>query len=333
MVALFLTSSTSGSGKTTLGAGLAKHLQKGGKKIGFFRPTITENQPAAGNNRDAAFMKETFSLEAPLDHLSPAIGGGSSLSDKIKEAYARVSADKDVVIIEDSASGQPASRDIVRALNAKVIIVEGYSNKLLQETSRYRDFGEHLLGVVVNKVPGSRLESVRAEAAAQLGKEKITLLGVLPEDRTLLAPTVGELAEHLHGKIVSGAEKADELVENFMLEAKTIDPGLEYFGRKVNKAAIIRSERPDMQIAALETSTRSLIVTGDRPIMPIIRQRVEEKKIPLVLSQDKITAVAASIENIPGQTRFNQEKLPALSKIMEQHFDFAAVYRGLGLTG
>ena len=40
-----------------------------------------------------------------------------------------------------------------------------------------------------------------------------------------------------------------------------------------------------------------------------------------------------SIEDVLGKVRFNQEKkLPRLTEIMEQHFDFQAVYQGLGLA-
>ena len=159
------------------------------------------------------------------------------------------------------------------------------------------------------------------------------MLAILPEDRTLLAPTVGELAERIQGEILSGAETAVELVENFMLGAMIVDSGLEYFGRKANKAVVVKSERPDMQLAALQTPTRCLILTGSTAPKSDVLRLAGDKNIPIILAKDNIATVAAKIEETPGQTVFSQEKkLPRLTEIMKQHLDFKALYQGLGLA-
>ena len=73
--------------------------------------------------------------------------------------------------------------------------------------------------------------------------------------------SVGELAKHLGGEIVNCPERSEELVENLMLGALSVDSGLDYFRRKTNKAVIARGDRPDLQMAALETSTKCLILS------------------------------------------------------------------------
>ncbi|MFC1974401.1 Clr5 domain-containing protein [Chloroflexota bacterium] len=56
--------------------------------------------------------------------------------------------------------------------------------------------------------------------------------------------------------------------------------------------------------------------------------------MPIILARDDTPAIVASIEDALGKTRFNQDrKLPKLIEIMEQHFNFKAVYRALGLAG
>ena len=336
MVALYVTSLERGSGKTTVCAGLGQHLLSTGKKIGFFKPVIADskNQPAAGADSDAAFMKHLLALEEPLDLLCPVFNNQSTLTQGIKEAYARVSQGKDVVMVEGVSEQSQASHALVATLDARVIIVAGDAKELLKAIDRYQGLGRHLLGVVLNKVPGSRLEQVRGELSTQLIKAGVNMLGVLPEDRTLFALTVGELAEHLQGEVLSGAEKSAELVENLMLGAMSVDPGPAYFSRKANKAVVIRSERPDMQLAALETSTRCLILTGQTAPNPAVVYRAAEKKVPIILARDELTAVVTNIEEALGKTRFNQaNKLPKLAEIMEQHFSFQAVSKGLGLAG
>jgi len=326
LVALYVTSLETGAGKTAVCAGLGKHLLADGKKIGFFKPIIAGNREVIDS--DATFMKHIFALEEPVDCLCPVISDESNLISRIKEAYARVSSGKDVVIVE--GMGEPS---IVEALDARVIIVEGYSGELSKaKINSYKDFGKYLLGVVLNKVPRSQAERMSAEMSTQFGEAGVNMLGVLPEDRALFTLTIGELAEHIEGEILNSTEKSAELAENFMLGAMVVDPGPEYFGRKANKVVIVRGERPDMQLAALETSTRCLVLSGNTSPIPDVLKRAEDKKIPIILAKGDITALVMSIEDALGKTRFHQEKkLPKLTEIMEQHFNFQAVYRELGL--
>ena len=333
MVALYVTSVEKAVGKTAVGAGLGKYLLDNGKKVGFLKPLIaaTASLSPEGVDSDAVFMKHILALEEPVDALCPVISDTDNLTSSIKEAYARVSQGKDVVIIEGMGKPSPAYFKVVEALDARVIIVEGYSDRL--PTARLitsgEEWGEYLLGAVVNKVPRSQLEHVSGEVS----KAGVSILGVFPEDRALFTLTVGELAEHIHGEILNSAEKSGELVENIMLGAMTVDPGPEYFGRQADKAVIVRGERPDMQLAALETPTRCLVITGDTAPIPSVLYNAESTKVPIILTKGDVAATVADIEDALGRVRFNQEsKLPRLSEIMVQYFNFQAVYQGLGLT-
>jgi len=334
LAALYVTSLCAGAGKTAVCAGLGRHLQGDGRRVGFFKPIVSEIKNPEATDSDAQFMKHILALKEPVDSLCPVIGREGELTSKIKQAHAKVSRGKDVVIVEgvwrQRPGGKPieASYQVVEALDARVIIVEPYSEELSKAMSIYRDFGEYLLGVVVNKVPRSRVEHLYNQLSG------VDILGVLPEDRVLISLTVGELAEHIGGEILNCAEKSSELVEDFMLGAMTVDSGLDYFGRKANKAVVVRGERPDMQLAALETSTKCLVVSGGvSPIHTVLR-RAEDRGIPIILTKGDTISTVNSIELALGKTRFNQEKkLPRLGEIMEQQFNFQALYRGLGLAG
>jgi len=332
LVTLYITSSEAGAGRTTVCAGVGKCLLDDGKKVGFLKPTITdvENPPKEIADSDPVFMKSIFALEEPVDRLCPVISDGSNLGNKVKEASSSVAAGKDVLIVEGICES-----GIAEALGARVIIIEDYSSQLSEAKliNTCQKFGKYLLGVVLNKVPRSKLEQVRNGRPAQFAKAGINVLGVLPEDRVLLTLTIGELAEHLQGKILNCAEKSTELVENFMLGAMTVDSGPEYFGRRANKAVVVRSGRPDMQLAALETSTRCLILSGNEEPTRTVLYGAEDKGIPVILAEGDTAAIVTGIEDALGKARFNQEKkLSELIEIMEQHFDFQAVYKGLGIA-
>jgi BioD-like phosphotransacetylase family protein len=302
---LFIVSAEAAAGKTAICAGLAVNFLKDDRKVGYFKSL-------AGADGDIDFMKQIQGL---------AIVSESDL------------ADYDIFLAEGHLG--PGTADEVsqatftaaQKMKADVMAVEVYS----QETSRFLDvyqgFGKSFLGVVINKVPASQLQRVREEAGSRLAALRLKLLGVIPENRVLLAMTVGELAESLKGKILNQPEKSDDLVENYMLGALVVDSGLDYFGRESHKAAIIRHDRPDMQLAALETSTACLVLGGgEEPPMANVFYKAESRGIPIIATGAAVNDIVTIIEDNLSQTRLHQtQKLTRLAETVRQNLDMKAL--------
>lgn len=86
-----------------------------------------------------------------------------------------------------------------------------------------------------------------------------------------------------------------------------------------------------MQLAALETPTRCLLLCGDTPPTPAILYGAEVKKIPVILTKADITTAVGSIEAALARVRFRQEKkLPQLTELMGQHVNLPDIYAELG---
>ena len=310
MVALYVVSAEEAAGKTAVCAGLSRYLLGEGKKVGYLKPAVSEG----GADGDAAFMKQVLGLSDVVN--APDVLQG-----------------RDVVLVEAMLGSSPddaVSRDTygaAREMQAKAIVVEAYSESVARFTDSYQGFGEGLLGVILNKVPASQLKRLQDEAAKQFGAAGIKVLGVLPEDRVLFAITVGELADSIQGKILNNTEKSVDLVEDFMLGAMVVDSGLDYFGRKSHKAAVVRQDRPDMQLAALETSTSCLILSGsNQPPIYSVLEKAESRGIPIIATESATGDIVASLEDALGKSRFSQEKkLPKLTEVMRQHLDLQTV--------
>jgi BioD-like phosphotransacetylase family protein len=311
---LYIVSAEEGAGKTAICAGLAINLLNAGKKVGYLKPSRRVGTEKGQADGDIDFMRKVLGLSDVVN--APDIIKG-----------------RDIVLVE-AGLGQSAGDAMSKAtygaakeMKAKAIAVEAYSGQASKFTDVYKGFGESLLGVVLNKVPQSQLKRVREEATAQFSKSGIKVLGVVPENRVLLAITVGELAECLQGKILNSAERSGELVENYMLGAMVVDSGLEYFGRKSNKAAVIRQDRPDMQLAALETPTKCLVLSGSsQPPVYNVLYKAESRGIPIITTETTVSDIVTSIENALMKTRFNQEKkLAKLAEIVKQNLDLKAI--------
>ncbi|MEW6233278.1 MAG: dethiobiotin synthase, partial [Chloroflexota bacterium] len=113
MVALYITSTETFSGKTAVCIGLGRRLQHEGYKVGYFKPmSFTARLEEQGAlDEDSHVIQKALGIRDPLDAVCPVLitprvlehiirGQAPDLVGRIKEAYARVSRGKDVVLIE-----------------------------------------------------------------------------------------------------------------------------------------------------------------------------------------------------------------------------------------
>jgi BioD-like phosphotransacetylase family protein len=303
---LYVVSVEAGAGKTSVCAGLARNLMDAGKKVGYLKPNVEET-----GDSDLTFMKKLLQL----DDATPAANG------------------RDTVLVEAMLGGTAAdvqSQTVygaAREMQAKVIAVEAYADGAADYAAVYKGFGEALLGVLVNKVPKSRLDEVRNTAATRCNDAGVRLLGVIPESRTLLAVSVQELAERVRGTIISDADKADGLVENFMLGAMVVGSGVDYFGLMERKAAIVRQDRPDMQLAALDTPSACLVLGGStEPPLYNVLERSRLKGIPVISTATPVSDIAETLDELLLGGRMNQEKkLPRLAELVKESLDISTL--------
>ncbi len=354
MATLYITSTETFSGKSALCVGLGRRLQRDGFAIGYMKPVSSGARLAAGMvDEDAEFFKRVFNLPDSLEDMVPigitprmleAILSAEDHTDyanRLQTAFQRVSEGRDAVILEGGSNlregyliGLPTPQ-VAKMLGARAVVVVKYDSdiQMLDDvlTARKR-LGERLSGVVLNAIPRQRMPFVQEVAKPALEGMGIPVLAVLPQERLLLSVSVRELADFLTGKVLCCEDRLDELVEHLMVGAMGVESALSYFRRKPNKAVITGGDRPDIQLAALETSTKCVILTGNLRPSPIILGRAEEVGVPMILvRQDTLTAVEV-IERFFGKTRFHlDKKILRFEEMLEDRFDFERLYTALGL--
>ncbi len=353
MATLYVVSPKSFSGKSSLSIGLGRQFQREGFSVGYMKPVSTSAKRVAGHpvDEDAEFIKRMFNLGEPLDILVPVViepfyiesvlrGQGDGYADKLTAAFGRVSAGKDVMILEGASSlaegslvGLPPHR-VASLLSAKALLVVKYTSDLFVDDvlAAAQMLQGQMIGCVVNAIPVGRMDFVETVIVPFLKEHGVQVFGLLPQERVLQSVSVRELSEALGGEILCAENKSDELVENLMIGAMSVESALSFFRRKPNKAVITGGDRPDIQLAALETSTKALILTGNLYPSPIILNRAEELGVPMILvKQDTLTTMEIS-QQFFERSRFQQrKKLYRFEQILAEHLDFPALYQALGL--
>jgi len=355
MVTLHIASTERFSGKSALCIGLGRSFQRRGYALGYLKPVSTSDRvlPERTSDEDANFMKQVFGLSEPLDVLAPvtltsfateAILKGQSPVDyqqRLKAAYDRVIDGKDVLILEGGGNLREGyllglSPPLVSDLfNARELVVVKYNSdtQIVDDAlAAHAILDDSLLGVVFNVVPRQRLPFLKDVVRPFLAARGVTVLAALPRERVLSSVSVGELVEGLASELLCGEEYTDELVEHLMVGAMNVEAALRYFRRKPNKAVITGGDRPDIQLAALETSTKCLILTGNLEPSPIILGRAEEIGVPVLLVKDDTLTTVQTIESFFGKTRFHQpKKIQCFERLLAEHFDFDKLHEALGL--
>jgi BioD-like phosphotransacetylase family protein len=192
--------------------------------------------------------------------------------------------------------------------------------------------GEALLGILINRVSKEGREFIQESARSYLEKKGVRVFGVLPEVNSLSALTVGELVETLHAEILTRYRNLTALVESFTIGAMTQEAALARFRKHPHKAVITGGDRSDIQLAALETSTACLILTGNLRPSPLVVRQAEEFGVTMLLVRTNTMETIERIESIYGKSRLGQEeKLSQFEQLMDENFDYKRLEESLNI--
>jgi BioD-like phosphotransacetylase family protein len=342
MVPIFIASNTFYSGRTFISLGLALKLMEQGYKVGYLKP-VGKTPVKTGKDifdADAMFIKETLGLEDPLEVISPYVqtyesqtllfeGGLKDVKKRVLSAFRSLKR-KDFVIIggagdlfEGSLLGINATA-LLDAMKAYLLVVERWrgesSSDALFGTAKLA--GDRFCGGIINKVPTSAVGYVKDTVRPFLEKKGVKIFGVFAKDRALDAITVRQLNYILNGQVLCCEDKLDEFVENFSVGAMDVDSALNYFRRTPNKAVITGAHRSDIQLAALETSTRCIILTGGITTNAVVIGKAQAKGVPIISVADDTFTTIDKIEGSMGKTSIREKhKVERVKELMDIEFD------------
>ena len=331
MAVLIVASDAEGAGKTALCAALAHLLGRKGVRAAVCKP-IAARGVAANDDADSRVYADLLGQQAASTPLEAPSGGltPETIAD-VQAAVESAGRDADVTIVEGSCALSPRdTRSLANAIDARVLVVGRHSPQLAETFSVWRDaLDERAAGGIANCV--TRYAGAQAEAELH-ARAELPLLGVIPEVRSLLSPSVRVVTRHLGGRMLSDYDD-DALVEHFMTLGLSMDPGELFFGLHGDKAVIVRGDRPDIQMAALATPTACLICTEGKEPIEYVLNEAELDEVPIMIVEPGTLDTMDALAALMDAPRFDHpRKLTAFSELLEERANLPALWSRLGLS-
>ncbi|MHA2244128.1 MAG: DRTGG domain-containing protein [Candidatus Hodarchaeales archaeon] len=331
------------AGKTSLIIGLSKALNK---KIGYLKPFGDRllYQKKRLWDYDSALVTNVLGLEQSPEDITIGFVHSKlrfmydevSTKEKLTEITNNVSKNKDIVFIEGGENlsyGRSVYLDpltVARSTGARLLLIVSGPNEAIIDDITFlakclNTDNVDLIGVIVNKVKDvENFKNLYLDTFNELGMK---ILGIIPNRKELTYFSMDFLCQTLLAKVLSGEKGLQNKVEHILVGAMsaaqvTKNP----LWSLKNKLIITPGDRPDMIIAALESSTAGIVLTNNiLPSDPIIESKANMANIPLLLTSTDTFTTAKQIDDMDITfTKDETEKIDLLEKLVKEHVDLSA---------
>jgi BioD-like N-terminal domain of phosphotransacetylase len=357
---VFIAATRQNDGKTTTSLGLIAALQQYFPRIGYIKPVgqrfvEVEEQKI---DEDTVLMDSVYSLNCPLVDMSPIAvepdftrkylesANNEALVKRIRKAFDRVAWEKDFVLCEGSGHAGVGSvfdlsnAQVARTLGAKVIIVtQGGIGKPIDEVALnqalFEKEGVEIIGVILNKVIGSKVDYVADFARRGLKRKGLELLGVIPHQRVLSCPTAALIREELGAELLNEPSTMNNLVTDVIVGAMGAKNAMHYFRR--DALLITPGDREDIILAACtsldshsDRKLAGLVLTGNlRPTGELLKV-IRDMPIPVLLAQQDSYEVAAKVHDLTVKTRpTDAEKIALIRNLIASNVNVPKIVEAI----
>ena len=350
---VYIAATESSSGKSAIALGVMEMMVKKVGHVGFFRPIIAGERKGSEKDNDIALMTSHFRLDLPYEKAFAftsreagdlvRAGKTDALLEGILERYNDLAARFDFVVCEGSdfeglgsAVEFNLNAAIARNIDAPVLLIVDGQKAAAENQLAGLDFAVHsfeqddckVLAAILNRFPAERMGDLPELLAASRCKSLPVF--ALPQDTSLAAPMMSEVAKALRAETFYRADLLDSLQATSYSVA---DSSPEFFLSQLRDGALlfISGDRFGNLLgvmlklnSAKPVNIAGVVLTnGFKPVGAVASLLKDVKNMVPVLSvpcstYDAVRQVSALHSRIyPGATR----KITAALALFESHVD------------
>ncbi len=363
---LFVAATHQNVGKTMTSLGLMGNLLNQHKHVGYIKPVGQRTVDAEGVqvDEDALLMEKVFHTQADLQDMNPVrVGKGfttafinegrsnKNLEKQIIEAYERLSKGRDFVVIEGTGHAgvgsvlELSNARVAKILEAPVVMVApGGVGRPIDEVALNAELlkkeGVKLAGVIINKVKAHKYEQVKDLVIKGFERQGINVLGVMPYDDVLSAPTIGEVKQEINARLINAdipITLLEQPARHFLVGAMSAHQALDYF--KPGSLIITPGDREDIILAAIgmamsedalerTSMVAAIILTGQTMPHPAIMELIHRSRVPVMTCSKDTYTVASQIHDLLVKiSPEEKEKIEHAINLVNQYVDLESLWR------
>ena len=347
--AIYIASPEGDTGKSTIALGILHKLAATVARVAVFRPITRLEHGDSGGERDYILELLLSQATAGLSYEECAGVSYQQLHEdpeaaiaEIVDRFHRVADRSDAVLIVGSdytdvaaPSELSVNARIAVNLGAPVVLAVKAQGRTPAEVAQVVEVclvelaaqHAHTAAVVANRCDPAQLTAV-AEALSALGPKSY----VLPEEPLLVAPSVAELRDAVHGELTGGDEQS--LIRealSVLVAGMTAEHVLERL--KDGMAVITPGDRSDVVMAVMGAhaaagfpSLSCVILNGGLPLHPEVARLVAGlgTRLPIISTELGTYDTARAVASARGRvTVDSHRKVDTALALMEQHVDTA----------
>ncbi len=301
------------SGKTATTLGLAHILTKRGLRVACGKPfrlaTVSAPVSVAEVDADVQFVTQALKLSPATTFPTLLSLNGMDMKAALQglllpapnlEAIAFDESEIDLTVLEGPGTlseglfvnfslAQQATQ-----LDARVVLVSHCQSFAVvdQILAARNNLGDRLCGMVFNDIPEAFQSETAQFIVPFLEAQGLPVLAQVPRYAPLRSISVRDVVEQLNAEVLCCGDRLDLMVEQLTIGAMNVNSALKYFNRATNMAVVTGGDRTDIQLAALESATNCLILTGHFLPNSIVIQRAEDLEVPVLsVDLDTLTTV------------------------------------------
>jgi len=349
---VFIAATRQNDGKTTASLGLLAALQNVYPRIGYIKPVgqrfvEIEEQKI---DEDTVLMDRVYQLNCPLVDMSPIAvepdftrrylesSNYDVLVKRIQNAFDRVAWEKDFVLCEGSGHAGVGSvfdlsnARVAKLIGAKVIVVtQGGIGKPIDEVSLnqalFEKEGVEVIGVILNKVLGKKIDSITEFARRGLKRKGLELLGVVPHQPILTQPTMELIREEFKAEVLNHTDQFHNAVEEVLIGAMGVQNALHLFKKGV--LIITPGDREDIILAVATTLSgeadgglAGMILTRNLRPSKEAQKVISKLPFPVLSVADDSYYVASKVHDLTVKIRPDDtQKIALIRDLIARHVD------------